>query len=294
MWSTGKIGGCNQATPGCPKTFLRLGWPHVSPERCQPAGPLCCRPGQYLVHSADRGYNAIAFDHAANVWVSQVSRPSPDAWKACHRGLGASTRPALSAAHACRPRGRPAQAQAPGSNRWSNLRINLWSNLPPPAAAGQVTILNSENALTMHWVDHGSVLGERSTRLACPPAPALASHRWLLQHPLCCAAPCACVSLPVGRRPASALLSAPNSSQLSRGVASVLRFCDACRGAPACRATGAWLRSAAPCCICRCDRECDPKLCREGRCVAAAGPPCCLAGDEPGCPGAEVGGRRKG
>ncbi|KAL4431405.1 hypothetical protein ABPG75_006661 [Micractinium tetrahymenae] len=50
------------------------------------------RPSQYTVHSADRGYNAIAFDHAANVWVSQV------------------------------------------------------------------TILNSENALTMHWVDHASVL----------------------------------------------------------------------------------------------------------------------------------------
>ncbi len=58
-----------------------------------------CRPSQYLVHSADRGYNAIEFDHAANVWVSQVRLPESMALRAHQSGPASS--PALAPSACC-------------------------------------------------------------------------------------------------------------------------------------------------------------------------------------------------
>lgn len=98
-------------------------------------------PGPYGPHASDRGFNAIFMLAAANVWVQQVRAP------------GAASSPTLTC-HSKAPMGSP-HCRGPVA-RCCPARVTA----PRSVDLLQVTVLNADNAILLHRVDHATLEGK--------------------------------------------------------------------------------------------------------------------------------------
>jgi hypothetical protein len=120
-----------------------------------PPPPMHCSPSRYGGHGSDRGYNALGFYAASNVWARQASRRARPG-----RALALLAFPAAQYTRFAQSPDSPGQRVR--RCRWRAAQSKAVPAAPHPGPSfppPQVTVVNCENAVFAHWVDHASLLG---------------------------------------------------------------------------------------------------------------------------------------